>query len=104
MISFRYLQYRENQATLTDPHGTALAKVLVSCIYPVLIPHQLSLKQKSNANAAGLIAAGSKRSLTEADFLTEFPHAKMRRMVDGEKSSSSSGRGLCVELQTKIDV
>lgn len=91
--SIRYLQYRENQPSLTDPHGTALSKVIVSCVYSVLIPHQLTLKsgiKSSSSSGSNLIQSGSKRTLTEADFITEFPQAKIRRLADTEKMSSSS--------------
>ena len=92
----KYLQYKENQSCLTDPHGTAVAKVLVSCIYSILIPHQLSLKSglkssSSSGSSVPPVLTGTKRSLTEADFLTEFPQAKVRKVADGEKSSSNRG-------------
>ena len=32
----KYLQYKQHRETLTDPHGAALAKLLVGCMFTVL--------------------------------------------------------------------
>ena len=54
---------------LTDPHGSAMAKIAVTCVYNVLIPHHL-------ASNSGL---HKKRSAEHDDG----PSSKMRRLTSG---------------------
>lgn len=78
-----YLQYRNKRERLTDPHGTALAKLTVGCIYIVLM----------GVHAQTLSKHASQSKKRRADEMSdEVTSAKMRRLVglSNENSSSAS--------------
>ena len=76
---------RNKRDRLTDPHGTALAKLTVSCIYMVLMGLHTS--------ASKTVASSAKKRRPE-EMSDEKPNAKMRRLVglsnESVASSSSS--------------
>ncbi|XP_059094945.1 mediator of RNA polymerase II transcription subunit 24-like isoform X1 [Tigriopus californicus] len=79
-----YLTCRNKKYRLTDPHGTTVAKVLVSCLYSVLIPDHLNFKNPAKP--------GKKRSIAQTDWENDLPTAKMHKILGdiGEEESSAT--------------
>ena len=82
-----YLTFKDKSEKLTDPHGTALAKVIVSCMYGVL----MSYDKKSGA---AVISSGSKRKSSVATDDYNVASLKLRRIGvdDDEIKSEPSGK------------
>lgn len=78
-----YLTCRNKKYRLTDPHGTTVAKVLVSCLYSVLIPDHLNYKNP--------VKTGKKRSIAQTDWENDLPAAKMHKILGdiGEEETTS---------------
>lgn len=74
-----YLQYNTKREKLTDPHGTALAKLTVGCVYTVLM------------GAAGATPSTGSTKRKAEDVSDEVPSAKMQRLVVQACSEVSSG-------------
>lgn len=72
---------RNKRDRLTDPHGTALAKLTVSCIYMVLMGLHTS--------ASKTVASSAKKRRPE-EMSDEKPNAKMRRLVGLSNESVAS--------------
>ena len=66
--------FRNKRDRLTDPHGTALAKLAVGCIYMVLMGLHTSASKAMAASVA-------KKKRRAEDMSDEIPSAKMRRLV-----------------------
>ena len=60
----KYLQYKQHRESLTDPHGSALAKLLVGCMFTVL---SLNTKQRKSEDC----------------YANDMPSAKMRKLMQG---------------------
>ena len=84
-----FLQYQHKRDRLTDPHGTAFAKVIVSCIYSVLNVAANSGAPRTQGNQNAVETNNLKRGANE-DF-SELPSAKMRRLL-GYQQNERSGQ------------
>ena len=67
----QYLQCKKNREKLTDPRGSALAKLVVGCLFTIL-----SAKKDSISSSGKL-----KRPLEE--IIEDEPSAKMRKLAQG---------------------
>ena len=84
-FQFWHFLFRNKRDRLTDPHGTALAKLTVGCIYIVLMG--LHTNSSKHVTASSTNVAKKRRADVMSD---EVPSAKMRRLVGLSNENASS--------------
>ena len=83
-----FLQHGHKRDRLTDPHGTAFAKLLVACLYSVLLNVVAnSSLAGSNEKTKGDSIVGTNKYIKRAaePKCEELPSAKMRRLLESQQ-------------------
>ena len=83
---FNLIFFRNKRDRLTDPHGTALAKLTVGCIYIVL----MGLHTTASKNIASSSSSNVTKKRRADEMSDEVPSAKMRRLVGLSNENASS--------------
>eukprot|EP00095_Tigriopus_kingsejongensis_P005678 maker-scaffold846_size89341-snap-gene-0.14 protein:Tk05678 transcript:maker-scaffold846_size89341-snap-gene-0.14-mRNA-1 annotation:"mediator of rna polymerase ii transcription subunit 24-like" len=79
-----YLTCRTKKYRLTDPHGNALAKVLVGCIYAVLIPEHCNAPKSP-------VGSSKKRTVAETEWENDLTSIKIRKVLSNIMDESAMG-------------
>ena len=77
-----YLQHAHKRDRLTDPHGTAFAKLLVACLYSVLLNVAGS---NGKTKPDSLVATNKYMKRAAEPKSEELPSAKMRRLLESQQ-------------------
>ena len=83
-----YLQHAHKRDRLTDPHGTAFAKLLVACLYSVLlnvVAHSSSAGSNGKTKSDSLVDTNKYMKRAVEPKSEELPSAKMRRLLESQQ-------------------